>query len=187
MVTTADFLNWLGGLQPGVSSFLGSLTGALGGLIAVLIGALFNAALNRRRDDRLRKTDATAVALALQAELFTLRETFRRNTESASDQAVGGRHFIVTTISQSDLIFFRLGERITLIKSEALKDVVSAYLAIDNYFQVISIISGGDVRLAYGGRAYFHLSPGQVRLYAEATKSMQQFFETALNALKRQQ
>lgn len=55
----------------GWQALIGSLLG-FGGLV---IGALFNAHLNRKRDDRLRDTEAVTIALSLYGEIRLLRET----------------------------------------------------------------------------------------------------------------
>ncbi len=52
------------------AAFLGALAGAGGGLLAIIFGAVINAELNRRRDDRLRKQETNAMAIAFRAELI---------------------------------------------------------------------------------------------------------------------
>ena len=63
----ADFYQELRGWQGLIGSLLG-----FGGLVT---GALFNAHLNRKRDDRLRDTEAVTIALSLYGEIRLLRET----------------------------------------------------------------------------------------------------------------
>jgi hypothetical protein len=60
---------WLHDLSPGQATFFGSLTGSSIGLFALLIGAWCNACLNRKRDNRLRREDQRAMAVALKTEL----------------------------------------------------------------------------------------------------------------------
>ncbi len=64
--------------------------GAIVGLIGLGLIALLNAELNRRRDDRLRRDEARALAEALAAELESLKNTANRHIEeleSLSDEA----------------------------------------------------------------------------------------------------
>ena len=63
---------WIVHQPPSAAAFLGALAGAGGGLLAIILGALLNAELNRRRDDRLRNKENTALAIAFRAELFGL-------------------------------------------------------------------------------------------------------------------
>jgi hypothetical protein len=59
------FWQWLHETTPGQATFLGSVFGFL----ALLCGAWANASFNRRRDDRLRRLDQRAMAVALKTEL----------------------------------------------------------------------------------------------------------------------
>jgi hypothetical protein len=69
----SDLWQWLHDTSPGQATFLGSVFGFL----ALLCGAWVNAGFNRRRDDRLRSEDRSAVAVALRAELAGWLYTFR--------------------------------------------------------------------------------------------------------------
>lgn len=70
------FWEWLAGDGPR-TLFAGSIT-FIFGIIALVIGALLNAHLNRRRDDRLRKSEINAVAAALYGEVLLLRKDLAR-------------------------------------------------------------------------------------------------------------
>jgi hypothetical protein len=65
----SSFWQWLGDAQQGQATFLGTLAGSSIGLFALLIGAWCNACLNRKRDNRLRREDQRAMAVALKTEL----------------------------------------------------------------------------------------------------------------------
>src|SRR4051794_39987817 len=73
--------DWIEGLKGGAPQFLGSLTGALLGLLGLLLGALYNARLNRKRDDRLREEERRSLAVALRAELGSLRDNLIANAD----------------------------------------------------------------------------------------------------------
>jgi hypothetical protein len=78
----SSFWQWLQTASQGQASFLGTLIGSSIGLVALLLGALFNAHLNRRRDDRLRRLDQRAMAVALKTELAGWSESVGRFVES---------------------------------------------------------------------------------------------------------
>ena len=72
------------------AAFLGALAGAGGGLLAIILGALINAELNRYRDDRLRRKQAHAVAVALVAELEGFARDCRATHKALQDRAREG-------------------------------------------------------------------------------------------------
>ena len=91
-----DMWSWLESLEGGAANFVGSFTGAVVGLVAIVIGALFNAHLNRKRDDRLKKADARAIAAALKAELEGIDKTL---LENADDLEKGTKEFMVPNLA----------------------------------------------------------------------------------------
>ena len=136
------FVNWLSGLSQGTASFLGSFTGAAIGLIAILIGALFNARLNRRRDDRLRRDDARAVATALKAELTTISEVLLRNAEDAVKKKPVGPFFNVSDLSQSVRIMPEMLQKIGLLPVETIQAVLVAYGLLEQYYDYLIMMGG---------------------------------------------
>src|SRR3954469_12037607 len=77
----SEFWAWLSTQPQGAASFLGTVTGSFLGLVALLAGALFNAHLSRRRDDRLRRIEARAVAASLTTELRQFEDILLRNAD----------------------------------------------------------------------------------------------------------
>lgn len=107
--------------------------------MALLIGALFNAQLNRKRDDRLRKQDTTGVAAALKAELPGFHHTLRENATVPVRQDQG---FIVPDFSNSVLVLPSLSDKLVLLDSETIQEVLRAYLMIHEYGDRL-IMAGG--------------------------------------------
>jgi len=137
------FVNWLSGLPQGAASFLGSFTGAAIGLIAILIGALFNARLNRRRDDRLRRDDARAVATALKAELTNISDALLRNADDVKKKPAGpDEGFNVADLSQSVRIMPEMLQKIGLLPVETIQAVLVAYGLLEQYYDYLIMMGG---------------------------------------------
>jgi hypothetical protein len=69
-------------LAPATAAFLGAIVGAGGGLVAIVFGALLNAALNRQRDDRLRREEGRNLAVALHGEMLSIIDSYRRHQKT---------------------------------------------------------------------------------------------------------
>jgi hypothetical protein len=138
------FVNWLSGLSQGAGSFLGSFTGAAIGLIAILGGALFNARLNRRRDDRLRRDDARAVATALKAELTNISEALLRNADDVKKKPVVAPddYFYVSDLFQSVRVMPEILQKIGLLPVETIQAALEAYGLLEQYCDYL-IMKGG--------------------------------------------
>jgi hypothetical protein len=94
------------------------------------VGALFNAYLNRRRDDRQRRQECTALATALSAELQLIRDILLDNCNTLRDPTQGDGFFVPPPAVQ---IMPKLIDRLGLLKADAIKAVTSAYLVIGQY------------------------------------------------------
>lgn len=134
-----DAWHWLTSQPPGATSFLGTLAGSSLGLVALLIGALFNARLNRKRDDRLRKKDARGVAAALRAELAGFHHTLKENAMVPVRQDQG---FVLPDFGDSVLVLPSLTEKLVLLDSETVQEVLRVYLMVREYGDRL-IMAGG--------------------------------------------
>jgi hypothetical protein len=121
---------WLQGLSGGAATFVGAVSGSLIGLLALLFGALFNAHLNRRRDDRLRKEEARAIATALRAELAGLRRILTRNAEELRNPK---SDFIVPELRPTAPVFRELLPKIGYLDADTVGSVIDAYTIVDQY------------------------------------------------------
>jgi hypothetical protein len=138
-----DFWDWLASLPQGSASFVGTLTGSTLGLFALLVGALFNAHLNRKRDDKLRKKEARALAVALRAELAGKSRNLLDNAKRLEEQK-GEGHFLVPDIAQSLRIMPSLTDKLGLLDEETIVAVLDAYVVMEQYCERL-IISGGKL------------------------------------------
>jgi hypothetical protein len=136
-----DFWKWFGALPPSSASFLGTLTGSSLGLIALLLGALFNAHLNRKRDDRLRRKETRALAAALRAELVGRSQSLLDNA-TRFKEGVKSECFIVPDIAQSIRVMPNVTDKLGLLDEDTIKDVIDAYVVIEQYCDRL-ILSGG--------------------------------------------
>lgn len=118
-------------MPTGTASFLGALAGSGLGLIAILIGALFNAHLNRRRDDRLRRTEARSISAALSAEFNSILDTINQNNEQI--RSGNGLDFVVPDLSHSVRVAPHALDKIVLLDMETIKEVIECYIIIEQY------------------------------------------------------
>jgi hypothetical protein len=144
---------WLQGLSGGAATFVGSLTGSLVGLLAILAGAMFNAHLNRRRDDRLRKEETRAVAVAVQSELTGFHRTLTANARELRDVKAD---FVVPELGRSIRVMPELLSKLGYLNADTIRFVIDAYLVIEQY--------GGHLILRGGKRG--NREHGQDRLIA---------------------
>jgi hypothetical protein len=131
--------DWLQNLSGGAAVFVGSLTGASIGLIAIVIGALFNAHLNRRRDTALRREEAKTLAVALCAELNGINRTLIENATTLSNP---GSDFYTPDISHSVRLMPHLVSKLGLLDGDTIREVVDAYILIDEYCERLVILGG---------------------------------------------
>ena len=142
-----EFWDWLRDLSQGQASFLGSLTGAAVGLIALLLGALFNAHLNRRRDDRLRREDQRAVAIALRSELEGLRRILNDNAEDVKQKGLKpDEELLVADVASAIRIMPEMVSKLGLLDGTTIiSAVVKAYSVVEEYC-VRLLLLGGKLR-----------------------------------------
>jgi hypothetical protein len=119
----SGFWSWLHETSPGQATFLGSLIG----FIALLGGALFNAHLNRRRDDRLRSEDRSAVAVALRAELAGWLSTFTSIIDDVRQRPDNPVALLVPVMAPR--VFPELVPKLGLLKPATISQVITAYIS----------------------------------------------------------
>lgn len=155
-----DFWKWLATLPPGSASFIGTLTGSSFGLLAILAGALFNARLNRKRDERLREEERIALASSLYAELAGIHRTMTTNSQRLTESPPDGDE--VSMIPRPTIkILPEVQSKFGLLKSDTVRNVIDAYIVIEQYLDMVILI-GGTLRqnmperreLAYIGAAH---------------------------------
>ena len=123
---------------PSAAAFLGALVGAGGGLLAIIIGALLNAELNRRRDDRLRREEGRALALALRGEMLSIADVFRRcqanlhkSLENLAKYAHLKTYQVYTTMGCSITIFSKTSGHLGLLEdSDLIADLAQFYTGL---------------------------------------------------------
>jgi hypothetical protein len=138
-----EFWKWFGALPASSASFLGTLTGSSFGLIALLLGALYNAHLNRKRDDRLRRTETRALAAALRAELVGRSQSLLDNAKRLKE-GVKTEYFIVPDISQSNRVMLAVTDKLGLLDEDTIRDVINAYVVIEQHCDRL-ILDGGQM------------------------------------------
>jgi hypothetical protein len=139
-----SFWQWLQTASQGQAAFVGALIGSSIGLVALLLGALFNAELNRRRDDRLRREDKRAVAIALRAELEGLRRTLNDNAETVSQEGYlkPGEQLNVPDLVQSIRIMPEVVSKLGLLDGKIISAVVDAYSMAEEYSAKLLLLGG---------------------------------------------
>ena len=135
----SEFWSWIGALPPSGASFLGTLAGSGLGLVALLVGALFNAHLNRRRDDRLRIEEAWLLTSALKAELSGINESLLRNADNLDNPK---NAFVVPDIAHSVRVFPALLSKLGLLDVGSAREVIGAYVSIDQYCEGLLLMGG---------------------------------------------
>jgi hypothetical protein len=128
----SSFWQWLQTASQGQASFLGTLIGSSIGLVALLLGALFNAHLNRRRDDRLRRLDQRAMAVALKTELAGWSESLGRFVESTKTK---GPYSSSTKLGFPVLATRLLPDmvpKLGLLRPSTIEHVITAYDAAEH-------------------------------------------------------
>lgn len=132
-------------LSGGAAAFLGALVGAAAGLGAILSGALYNAHLNRKRDDRLRETEARNLASALAAEIsclgdwvsyaITQIDNFLANPEDAGGTV--RTYHLLTLAPPIPTIYSPEANRLIILPGYLLREVVGFYTDIARAAAVI--------------------------------------------------
>jgi hypothetical protein len=128
------FWQWLHETTPGQATFLGSVFGFL----ALLCGAWANASFNRRRDDRLRRLDQRAMAVALKTELaewIGVLRTFPREHCSTIPIFVGFP--ALTTRLLPDMV-----SKLGLLRPATISRVIAAYDAAEHLTWILLRLGG---------------------------------------------
>ena len=144
--------NWLDGLSSGAATFLGAFTGAFIGLVAILLGALYNAHLNRKRDDRLRKEEATAVAIALREELSIIRTALLENAEKWREAPED--HSIGPDLAHLIRVYPSMLPKLGLLNDTAIAPVITAYSLIEQHAEHLMMLGATPQELPSGRRMY---------------------------------
>lgn len=144
--------DWLQNLQGGAPVIVGSAVGSAFGIISLLIGALFNAYLNRRRDDRLRRSEQTGILTALIAEIDNVIDTLKRN---ADELAKPRKDFRVPDPAQSFRILPKSIDKLYLLPQPAIQAAINAQTIIDQYSDHLVFLGGTLVPDIPKGRVIF--------------------------------
>ncbi len=164
-----ELLEWVGGLEPSAASFVGSVTGASLGLFALVLGALLNAQLNRNRDERLRRIDRRALAIALQSELVMLRGSLLENANSV-DEGTDDDLMEVPDPSQLCRVWPAVVDRVGLLKGATIQAVVRGYGVLPHFV---------DLLLAGEGRMNPPRAPNDTRVLITLPGSRRHYYSAA--------
>jgi hypothetical protein len=175
----SGFFVWLNQQPTGTASFMGTLAGSTLGFCALSAGALFNAHLNRRRDDRQRRQDRTALATALSAELQLIREILLDNCDTLRDPNQGDGFFVPSPAVQ---IMPKLIDRMGLLSAETIKAVTSAYLVIGQYRR--ELLTLGAAKLQNPDNDQLWLPVGHASNVIRMNTVKADFISVALKALE---
>ncbi|MET4206865.1 hypothetical protein [Bradyrhizobium sp. LA2.1] len=176
------FWDWLGKLPQSSASFVGTLTGSSLGLIALLTGALVNASLNRRRDDRLRRHDRTAVATVLHAELTGMRRTLIENAEHLESNPPDPKQGFVVPAPSARLLDDATS-KIGLLGTDAVRKVMDAYVLNEAYLTDL-ILAGGQQHPGTPEDRSLIFMPGRLAPFvAEFNRTRATAVDAALKAL----
>lgn len=144
----------LGQEVKGWQPLIGTLIG-FGGLIS---GALFNAHLNRKRDDRIRDTEAITIALSLYGEILTLRNEVsqianvlgRWYVNNGPHRAVPS-HFREIFPLREPTLYKALAPKIGTLNPEILLPITKFYSDYDAAITFMAkLLSREEQQLSYG-------------------------------------
>ena len=184
METLQGFFLWLQGLPAGPATFLGSFAGAALGLFALLIGALFNAHLHRRRDDRLRRSEAYAAATALKAELTGIKQALLQNIANTEPQRPppGGGYY-VPDLSQGIRVYPHVLPKIGLFDSGTINIVLVAYAVVEQHCEVLAAWGGTQAANAPIGRRAIYMPAQHAEHLATIDRKTSEYVESAIASL----
>src|SRR5690348_13673256 len=114
---------WVQGLHGPASTIVGTAIGSFLALLSLTIAALFNAHLNRRRDDRIRRGERRALAIALRVELAGIARTLEEN---AKDVREAKSDFLVPDVRHSVRVLPELISKLGLLGPEAIQKTLDA-------------------------------------------------------------
>jgi hypothetical protein len=137
---------WLHDLSQGQATFLGWLVG----ILTLVGGALFNARLNRNRDDRLRREDQRSIAAAMRAELSGIDRRLSANSDRLRSTVLkqegnGLESIFVPDISHSVRVLPEMTSKIGLLDPETIRDVIDAYIVVEQYGEQLLRAVGGSL------------------------------------------
>ena len=122
----SGFWRWLSDASQAQATFLGWVVG----LVTLGAGALLNAHLNRRRDDRLRQGDRTALTAALAAELGEIRDRLQSNIDGLKQET--GEKYSIRRMPQVR-IFPDVISKLGLLDAVTIRKVIAAYNVAEGY------------------------------------------------------
>lgn len=172
---------WLESLEGGAANFIGSFTGAVVGLVAIVIGALFNAHLNRKRDDRLKKADARAIAAALKAELEGIDKTL---LENADDLEKGTNEFMVPDLAHQLRVMPHLLPKLGLLDdTDTIQKLINAYGVIDQWLEKLVMIGGKIMDSMPSHRRVVHMPKGTAAHVAKLNRNISKKIRATIEKL----
>jgi hypothetical protein len=139
---------WFQTLSPNASAMVGTLIGSFFGLVALLFGALFNSYLTRRRDNRIRNQDKSAVLSAVKAELQHIQMSFQAGADGLRDVGyeVDNSHFLAPDVSMFIRVLPLIIDKIGLMDRNTIMLVMRAYSMIENYPSKLALLGGARLR-----------------------------------------
>lgn len=174
-------ISWIEFLSDKEASLLGTLAGSSLGLIALLFGALFNARLNRKRDERLRDSEKSALRVALRAELVGLKTTLDANVEMLSNSE--GKSFNVPDLAHSVRLFPALVTNIGLLDDEAIRSVADVYILVDQYADHLAMLGARQNQSVPSHRRNFILPAEAAKNVASISRSLVKKIDIAIGKL----
>jgi glycerol-3-phosphate responsive antiterminator len=173
---------WLDNLSDGAAIFLGAFTGTIGGLLAILLGALYNGHLNRKRDDRLLRQDAEALAVALREELQVIHRALLQNAEAWQKP---GDRFIGADLAHLIKVLPHVLPKLGLLSKEAVATVIAAYSLIEHHGETLLLLGAKAQKLS-SGRLVYLLRPADTSRAAQLNENVAKAVQKAVDVLSNQ-
>jgi hypothetical protein len=110
--------------------------GAILGFLALMSGALWNFYLNRRRDARLRRGEAIAVAVALYGEIVLLRREVAKIGNAVADRymyfaarkgEIFDKHFVEAHEIPNGFIYENLADKLGFLNPDLIIEIAEFY------------------------------------------------------------
>ena len=172
---------WIEALKGGAPQFLGALIGSLLGLVSLLLGALFNARLNRKRDDRLRTQEKRSLAVALRAELASIRDSLLNNAEKLEKEKQSD--FFVPDIAHSVRLLPELVSKIGLLDEKTIAAVMDAFLLIEEYAGKLIFMQGRVLDKLPSGRVMIGMPKDRASTVAKLNRVTAREIQAAVTQL----
>jgi hypothetical protein len=149
------------------------------GLLTVVAGALFNAHLNRRRDDRLRISEASGVASALHAELEGIKSSL---TNNAARLSTIESDFLVPDITASVRVMPASISKLGLLDPETTRALIAAHIVIEQYVGHL-IMRGCVAQPISTSRRYISVANSKAKLVIALNEETAKVIQKALDRL----